>query len=55
MCHGVISVLFAGHVIAPKHCGDLIEKQEILMQTWANYCYPSGEKVIQMPTVKTAS
>ena len=30
--------------------GDLIEKREILMQTWANYCYPTGEKVIQMPT-----
>ena len=30
--------------------GDLIEKREILMQTWANYCYPTGEKVIRMPT-----
>jgi hypothetical protein len=29
--------------------GDLIEKREILMQTWANYCCPTGEKVIQMP------
>jgi len=28
--------------------GDLIEKREILMQTWANYCYPTGEKVIQL-------
>ena len=35
--------------------GDLIEKREILMQTWANYCYPTGKKVIQMPTVKTVS
>jgi integrase len=32
--------------------GDLIEKREILMQTWANYCYPTGEKVIRMPRVK---
>ena len=30
--------------------GDLIEKREILMQTWGNYCYPTGEKVIQIPT-----
>ena len=35
--------------------GDLIEKREILMQTWANYCYPSGDKVIQMPTAKVVS
>ena len=35
--------------------GDLIEKREILMQTWANYCYPTGEKVIQMPTAKVVS
>ena len=35
--------------------GDLIEKREILMQVWANYCYPTGEKVIQMPTAKTVS
>jgi integrase len=35
--------------------GDLIEKREILMQTWDNYCYPTGKKVIQMPTVKTVS
>ena len=34
--------------------GDLIEKREILMQTWANYCYPTGEKVIRMPITKTA-
>ena len=34
--------------------GDLIEKREILMQTWANYCYPTREKVIQMPMTKTA-
>ena len=33
--------------------GDLIEKRKILIQTWANYCYPTGEKVIQLPTVKT--
>ena len=32
--------------------GDLLEKREILMQTWANYCYPTGEKVVQMPTAK---
>ena len=35
--------------------GDLIEKREILMQTWANYCYPTGEKVIQLPTAKVVS
>ena len=35
--------------------GDLLEKRTILMQIWANYCYPTGEKVIQMPTEKTAS
>jgi integrase len=35
--------------------GDLIEKREILMQIWANYCYPTGEKVIQMPTAKIVS
>ena len=35
--------------------GDLIEKREILMQTWANYCYPTGEKVIQMPTARVVS
>ena len=35
--------------------GDLIEKREILMQTWANYCYPTGEKVIQMLTAKVVS
>ena len=35
--------------------GDLLEKRTILMQVWANYCYPTGEKVIQMPTEKTAS
>ena len=29
--------------------GDLLEKRMVLMQTWANYCYPTGEKVIQMP------
>ena len=29
--------------------GDLIEKREILMQTWANYCYQSTAKVIKMP------
>ena len=34
--------------------GDLIEKREILMQTWANYCYPTGEKVIQIPMNKGA-
>jgi len=28
--------------------GDLLEKREMLMQAWANYCYPTGEKVIQM-------
>ncbi len=32
--------------------GDLIEKREILMQTWANYCYPTGEKVVRLPTAK---
>ena len=31
---------------------DLIEKRQILMQVWANYCYPSGAKVINMPRVK---
>jgi integrase len=35
--------------------GDLIQKREILMQQWADYCYPSGAKVIQMPTVKSVS
>jgi integrase len=35
--------------------GDLIEKREILMQLWGNYCYPTGEKVIQMPTAKVVS
>ena len=25
-------------------------KRMVLMQTWANYCYPTGEKVIQMPS-----
>tara|TARA_B110000971_G_C19942812_1_gene469555 strand:+ start:368 stop:922 length:555 start_codon:yes stop_codon:yes gene_type:complete len=35
--------------------GDLIEKREILMQTWANYCYPTGEKVIQLPIAKVVS
>ena len=35
--------------------GDLIEKREILMQSWANYCYPTGEKVIQLPTAKVVS
>jgi integrase len=35
--------------------GDLIQKREILMQLWADYCYPSGAKVIQMPTVKSVS
>ena len=31
---------------------DLIEKRQILMQVWANYCYPSGAKVINIPRVK---
>ena len=35
--------------------GDLLEKRMVLMQTWANYCYPTGEKVIQMPTAKIVS
>jgi len=35
--------------------GDLIEKREILMQLWGNYCYPTGEKVLQMPTAKVVS
>jgi len=35
--------------------GDLIEKRKMLMQTWANYCYPSKRKVLQMPTAKTIS
>ena len=35
--------------------GDLLEKRMVLMQTWANYRYPTGEKVIQMPTAKIVS
>lgn len=35
--------------------GDLIEKRKILMQSWANYCYPTGEKVIPLPTAKVVS
>jgi integrase len=35
--------------------GDLLEKRMMLMQTWTNYCYPTGEKVIQMPTAKIVS
>lgn len=35
--------------------GDLIEKREILMQTWANYCYPTKENVIQLPLVTNNS
>lgn len=35
--------------------GDLIEKHEILMQTWVDYCYPTGEKVIQMPIARVVS
>jgi len=35
--------------------GDLIEKREILMQTWANYCYPTSDKVIQLPLVTNNS
>ena len=35
--------------------GDLIEKREILMQTWANYCYPTREKVVRLPRVKVVS
>ena len=31
--------------------GDLIEKREILMQTWANYCYRTGEKVVQLSRI----
>ena len=29
--------------------GDLIEKRQILMQLWGNYCYPTGKKIIQLP------
>ena len=35
--------------------GDLIEKREILMQTWANYCFSTGEKVVRLQTVKVVS
>jgi len=35
--------------------GDLIEKRKMLMQIWANYCYPGKRKVLQIPTAKTIS
>ena len=35
--------------------GDLPEKPVVLMQNWANYCYPTGEKVIQIPRAKVVS
>ena len=35
--------------------GDLIEKRQPLMQLWADYCYPSGAKVINMPRLKPKS
>ena len=28
--------------------GDLIEKREILMSNWANYCYPTKDKVVKL-------
>ena len=34
---------------------DLLEKRKVLMQVWTNYCYPTGKKVIQMPTAKIVS
>ena len=34
---------------------DLIEKRKVLMQVWADYCYPSDAKVINMPKVKNIS
>lgn len=30
--------------------GDLIEKREMLMQLWGNYCYPTGNKIVQLLT-----
>jgi integrase len=35
--------------------GDLIEKREILMQLWGNYCYPTGNKIVQLPTSISSS
>jgi integrase len=35
--------------------GDLIAKREILMQTWANYCYPSETKVSNISRLKPKS
>lgn len=35
--------------------GDLLEKRIVLMQQWADYCYQTTAKVIQMPTAKTIS
>ena len=28
--------------------GDLIEKRQALMTNWANYCYPTKDKVVQL-------
>lgn len=41
--------------VAAYQRGDLLEKRMVLMQTWANYCYPTGEKVIQLPITKVVS
>lgn len=32
--------------------GDLIENREVLIQTWANYCCRTEQKVIQMLIAK---
>ena len=35
--------------------GDLLEKRMVLMQAWANYCYQTGEKVIQLPRARASN